>query len=245
MPDEASTRLRLNQAIAKTGLCSRRKADELIAAGKVKINGITCRDFNATIDTETDHLDVNGKALSFKQYQYILLNKPRGVLTTVTDDRGRKTVMHVLPRELRHLKPVGRLDMNSEGLLILTNDGEFALKMTHPRHHLPKLYEVIVRGSVPDEALDLLADGVPLEDGVTLPANVELLERTAQQTVIHITLREGKNRQIRRMFGYVGHPVLRLVRLSIGGLQLGQTRVGTWRYLTSQEVSDLYSQSTD
>jgi pseudouridine synthase len=237
--------LRLNQALAATGFCSRRKADELIAAGRVAVNGTVCTDFSRTIDPQNDRLHVDGKALAFQPHIYIALHKPRGVVTTTADERGRKSVIDLLPASLRHLKPVGRLDMNSEGLLILTNDGEFALRLTHPRHHLPKLYAVRVRGQVSDRHVRQLASGVQLEDGITLPAEVTVTERNKTYTDLQITLKEGRNRQIRRMFAYLGYPVQRLVRLAIGGLQLGHTAAGTWRYLTSQEVSALLQQSTD
>lgn len=237
--------MRLNQAIARTGFCSRRKADELIAAGKVRINGEVCTDFSRDIDPDFDKLEVSGKSLSFKEHTYVALHKPAGIVTTMSDEKQRETVIDLLPPKLRHLKPVGRLDMYSEGLLLLTNDGEFALRLTHPRHHLPKVYAVKVTGSVTDAHAQLLAKGVPLEDGKTLPAKVTILERNKSYTELEITLVEGRNRQIRRMFAYLGYPIARLVRLAIGGLQLGHIAPGAWRYLTSQEVSDLLSQSTE
>lgn len=236
--------LRLNQAIAQTGFCSRRKADELIAAGQVQVNGRVCRDFNAQIDETKDALRVNGKLLSFRKYAYVALHKPRGVVTTKADERGRKTVIDLLPSDLKHLKPVGRLDMYSEGLLILTNDGQLALELTHPRHHLPKRYVVTARGSVSDKTLQMLREGVELSDGLTLPAAVHVASRGQRSTKIEITIFEGRNRQLRRMFETVGHPVQRLVRVAIGGLQLGHMSPGTWRYLTSQEVSALKEQTT-
>lgn len=237
--------MRLNQAIAQTGLCSRRKADDLIAAGKVKVNGAICNDFARDIDPDSDRLEVEGKRLAFKKFTYVALNKPPGVVTTMSDEQERETVIDLLPKTLRHLKPVGRLDMYSEGLLILTNDGDLALKLTHPRHHLPKLYSVKVRGDMTNREAKMLAQGVPLEDGRTLPAKVRIAERNKTYTVVEIALVEGRNRQIRRMFAYLGYPVARLVRLAIGGLQLGQMAPGDWRYLTSQEVSDLIYQSTE
>jgi 23S rRNA pseudouridine2605 synthase len=237
--------LRLNQAIAQTGLCSRRKADELIAAGRVRVNGIACTDFSRDVDPDNDALDVDGKLLSFKTYTYVALHKPVGVVTTTSDEQDRETVIDLLPAKLRHLKPVGRLDMYSEGLLILTNDGDFALKLTHPRHHLPKLYSIQLRGSLSDKHANMIAKGVPLEDGKTLPAKVRIVERNKTYTEVEITLVEGRNRQIRRMFAYLGYTVLRLVRLAIGGLQLGQAAPGTWRYLTTQEVASLINQSND
>jgi len=237
--------LRLNQAIAQTGLCSRRKADELIAAGKVRVNGEVVTDFSRDVDPERDKLEADGKRLSFKSFTYVALHKPAGVVTTTSDEQDRETVVDLLPKNLRHLKPVGRLDMYSEGLLILTNDGDFALKLTHPRHHLPKLYLIRIRGNLTDKQAKLLADGVPLEDGKTLPAKVQIVERNKTYTDVEVTLVEGRNRQLRRMFAYLGYPVVSLVRLAIGGLQLGHVAPGKWRHLTSQEVADLLIQSTD
>jgi 23S rRNA pseudouridine2605 synthase len=205
------------------------------------LNGTVCRDFNAEVDPDVDRLEVDGKPLPFKQFTYVMLNKPPGVVTTTSDEQGRKTVIDLLPPELKHLKPVGRLDMYSEGLLILTNDGDLALRLTHPRHHLPKRYAVRIRGCITDRQLQLLVNGVPLEDGITLPAQVRLRDRNKNQSELELTLIEGRNRQIRRMFAYLGYPMLRLVRLAIGGLQLGHATVGTWRYLTSQEVALLQS----
>lgn len=237
--------MRLNQAIAQTGYCSRRKADELIAAGKVRVNGVAVTEFGLQIDPDRDELEVGGQRLSFKAYKYVVLNKPAGVVTTTSDDQDRETVLHLLPKDLRHLKPVGRLDMYSEGLLILTNDGDFALKLTHPRHHVPKLYIVRVAGELSDKHARLLAKGVELEDGKTSPAEVYIVERNKSYTEVEITLREGRNRQIRRMFASLGYTVQRLVRLAIGGLQLDHIATGSWRHLSSQEVNDLLTQSTD
>jgi 23S rRNA pseudouridine2605 synthase len=235
--------LRLNQAIAKTGFCSRRKADELIADGKVSINGQICTDFNTRVDEAKDVLTINGQRLNFQQLAYVALNKPKGVVTTSSDEKGRPTVVELLPAELRHLKPVGRLDMYSEGLLILTNDGHLAMKLTHPRHHLPKRYIVSVKGSVSDASLRKLQHGMMLEDGPTQPAKVNLLNRGKDATKVEISIAEGRNRQLRRMFEALGHDVRSLVRVAIGGLQLGHMVPGTWRHLTSQEVSALKEQA--
>lgn len=238
---ESGERLRLNQAIAKTGLCSRRNADELIAAGRVYVNGVKSKDFNRLVDPAVDELTVDGKPIAVKKYVYIAMNKPAGVVTTTSDERSRQTVIDLLPDSLRHVKPVGRLDMYSEGLLLLTNDGDFTQRLVHPSQHMPKVYWVKVKGQLQNSDLIALQSGIPLEDGFTLPAGVRLVERNKTYTEIEITLIEGRNRQIRRMIDYLGYRVLRLVRLAIGGLQLGQIAPGTWRYLTSQEVSELLS----
>ncbi len=240
--DSCDSRLRLNQAIAKTGLCSRRKADNLIAEGRVSVNGEAVANFALLVDPACDTLCIDGQPVSFKKCQYVLLHKPPGFVTTMSDEAGRQTVMDLLPGHLSHLRPVGRLDMYSEGLLILTNDGRLTQKLTHPVHHLPKLYRVIVSGCLDDRDLRCLKTGIPLEDGQTLPAKVKLVSRNDSYSEVDLTLVEGRNRQIRRMFAYLGYRVLRLVRLSIGRLQLGQIAAGTWRYLTNAEISLLTSE---
>jgi 23S rRNA pseudouridine2605 synthase len=237
-------KLRLNQALAKTGFCSRRKADELIAAGRVSVNGEITRDFSVAIDPNRDILAVDKRPVSFKNATYILLNKPPGVVTTRSDEQGRKTVMDLLPDNLRHLRPAGRLDMYSEGLLILTNDGDFAQKLTHPSHHLPKLYRVTVKGFLKNADVKQIRKGVTLEDGPTLPAQARILERNKSYSEVELTIREGRNRQIRRMFEHLGYTVSRLARLAIGRLQLGQVPSGTWRFLTSSEVTHLLCDSS-
>jgi 23S rRNA pseudouridine2605 synthase len=236
-----SSGLRLNQALAKTGFCSRRQADELIAAGRVSLNGAVTRDFSVTVDPQKDRLAVDGKLLAVRPYLYIAMHKPEGVVTTAADEKGRTDVLTLLPAELQHLRPVGRLDMYSEGLLILTNDGDLTQKLTHPMHHMPKLYRVTVKGRVSDKALTELADGVELTDGPTRPAEVTLVDRNKSYSELEITLYEGRNRQVRRMCEHVGYPVSRLVRVALGGLQLGQMPPGTWRYLTDAEVRILKS----
>lgn len=240
MPDKSES-LRLNQALSKTGYCSRRKADELIAAGRVSVNGEVTKEFWQPIDPARDRLSVDGKPLSIKRYLYIALHKPAGVLTTTKDDHGRGHVLELLPAELRHLRPVGRLDMYSEGLLILTNDGDLTQQLTHPVHHMPKLYHAKVHGFITDHVLKQLSSGVLLEDGPTQPAKVKLLNRNKSYSELEITLREGRNRQVRRMCEQVGYPVSRLVRVAVGALQLGQMPPGTWRYLNDAEVKLLKS----
>lgn len=230
---------RLNQAIAKSGLCSRRKADALIGAGRVSVNGSVVDDFARTIDPQSDIVEVDGRRLSFKAFVYVAMYKPRGVVTTCEDERGRRGIVCLLPRALQHLRPVGRLDKNSEGLIIFTNDGQLTQKITHPVHHLPKKYLVTVRGDMKSRDIKQLEKGVMLEDGPTLPAQARLLERQGQATVIELTIREGRNRLIRRMLGHLGYRVSRLLRVSIGGLQLGQMTPGSWRYLSADEIREL------
>lgn len=229
-------KLRLNRAIALSGICSRRQADELIKAGRVKINGQKCVDLSFQVSADLDRIEVDEKPISFRSHLYIALNKPRGVVCTRSDEQGRQSVLDILPEKFSHLKPVGRLDMYSEGLLLLTNDGDFAQKLTHPSLHMSKVYQVQVRGQIKDTHLDQMARGVELEDGMTKPAKVELLSRNNSYSEFMLTLTEGRNRQIRRMCEKLGFPVVRLLRLAIGRLQLGQMNPGSWRYLTNAEI---------
>ena len=234
--------MRLNQAIASTGFCARRKADELIAAGRVKVNGKVVQDFSRQINPDVDRLTVGRIELKFANHIYVAMNKPAGVVTTRSDESSRETVIDLLPNELRMLRPVGRLDMYSEGLLLLTNDGNFAQQLTHPSMHVSKIYEVKVRGPIEDRHLDMMARGVELDDGTTLPAKVKLISRNKTYSDFEISIREGRNRQIRRMCTHLGYSVVRLVRLGIGRLQLGQIPTGSWRYLTDDEVRLLFPQ---
>ncbi len=234
--------MRLNQAIARTGYCSRRKADELIAAGMVQVNGEVVHEFSYQVDLEKDQLNVAGKDLSLKRHIYVVMNKPPGVVTTMSDENGRETVLDLLPEKLRMLRPVGRLDMYSEGLLLLTNDGGLAQQLTHPSKHLPKTYEIKVKGAVTDADLHKMEKGVMLEDGITLPAKVKLQERNKIYTEFQISITEGRNRQLRRMCAELGYTVVRLRRTGIGRLQLGLIPTGTWRYLTDDEIRLLFTQ---
>ncbi|HEY9715681.1 MAG TPA: pseudouridine synthase [Chroococcales cyanobacterium] len=230
---------RLNRAIAATGFCSRRQADQLIAAGRIKVNRLRITDFNYLVDLGRDRLFVDGKPIAAKTCEYILIYKPRGVVTTMRDEKGRTTVVELLPRELRHLKPVGRLDMDSEGLLLLTNDGDLAQHLAHPSNHIFKFYKVWVDGQVSDEFLDAMCEGVRLDDGMTLPARVRLIKRNEDESQFEIGIQEGRNRQIRRMCATLGYPVIRLVRVAIGELQLRLMEPGQWRHLTKAELDKL------
>ncbi|MBS1952921.1 MAG: rRNA pseudouridine synthase [Cyanobacteria bacterium SZAS-4] len=232
---------RLNRAIAATGFCSRRRADELIAGGKVMVNGNVVSDFNFAVDLSTDKLIVDGHVLKAKQLDYVVIYKPKGVVTTCSDEMGRESILELLPRNLAHLKPVGRLDMDSEGLIILTNDGDLAQSLAHPSQHVFKRYEALVEGNITDAALKQLAKGIRLEDGFTLPAETTLINRSEDESIFEIAIREGRNRQIRRMCAKLGYPIIRLVRVAIGGLQLGEMEPGEWRHLTVREIKALKS----
>lgn len=232
---------RLNRAVAKSGLYSRRQADELIKTGQVRINGRKIQDFNYLVNLEEDKLEINGNPVVEKPLAYILLNKPKGLITTCKDERGRKSVLDLLPSDLQHLLPVGRLDMDSEGMLILTNDGALAQRLTHPSHHVLKLYEVTVSGTIAQSTLGILETGVILSDGPATATNVQLLECTNHLSRFQVALSEGRNRQVRRMCAKLGYPVIRLVRVAIGELQLTGLESGHWRHLTATEVATLRS----
>ncbi len=239
------TELRLNQAIAKTGYCSRRAADELIAAGRVKVNGQVVKEFGTPV-TNKDTLMVDNKPVRVQKYTYVAMYKPFGIVTTCQDEKSRETILDLLPENLSHLRPVGRLDLASEGLIILTNDGELTQRLTHPSMHTDKCYEVTVKGRMKAQDFQLMASGVELDDGKTLPAKVKQLRSNTpgkqSTTSFELVITEGRNRQIRRMCEMLGYSVITLVRTGIGALQLGKMTPGTWRYLTVEEINALNNQ---
>ncbi|MCC7531333.1 MAG: rRNA pseudouridine synthase [Candidatus Melainabacteria bacterium] len=230
-------KLRLNRAIAATGICSRRRADELIKAGRITVNGQPALDLSLQVDLLKDCIAVDGKPLYKKPFDYVVLYKPRGVVTTCEDEQGRRTVIDLMPPDLQHLKPVGRLDRDSEGMIILTNDGALAQTLAHPCHHVEKTYRVTVDGLIDESALTILRQGVRLSEGITQQARVHSLKRSGNMSSFVIVIREGRNRQIRRMCAKVGYNVLRLVRERIGALQLNLKEPGEWRHLMASEVS--------
>ena len=231
---------RLNKAIAASGLCARRKADELIFAGRVAVDG-TPETNPARRVGPGEIISVDGQPLSRKQEcAYLLLNKPVGTVSTMSDPQGRPTVMDILPETARGLGlfPVGRLDFFSEGLLLLTNDGELANRLTHPRHHVDKTYEVLVRGPVPEQALETMRSGMRLSDGTPLlPVAAARAEGgEGRGTLLRLVLRQGVNRQIRRMCDDLGLTILRLMRVAQGTLRLGNLKPGETRRLNAEEV---------
>ena len=233
--------IRLQKFIADSGLCSRRKAEELIESGRVKVNGHPAL-IGQKVDPKKDLVTVDGQKLVMRpkgQNRYIMLNKPRGYLTAMSDDRGRKCVIELLEGVPERVYPVGRLDLNSEGLLLLTNDGEFANLMTHPSHRVPKCYRVTVHNKVTDEAQIALSQGVEIDGQKTLPAEVRVVTEEEGSTVMLITITEGRNRQIRKMCEAVGLTVARLKRISIGPLRLGMLSPGEYRDLRKDEVDAL------
>ena len=234
--------VRLQKYIAMCGVASRRAAEEMIKDGKVKVNGNKITEQGVKVEIGADKVFVNGKEIKpvNKDY-YIMLNKPAGYVTTVKDQFDRPTVIDLLGEEITaRVFPVGRLDYETEGLLIMTNDGDFTYKVTQPKHNIDKTYIAVIKGGISIKGLAMLRQGVKLDDGfVTSPAQVEMLNADNGHTVIKITIHEGKNRQVRRMFEAVGCKVVELQRISIGKVELGNLPLGRWRYLTSHEISYL------
>lgn len=231
--------MRLQKFLANAGVSSRRKAEELIARGRVKVNGRIVTEPGTKIDDAKDVVAVDGKKIESAETVWIALHKPRGYLSTRRDPQGRPTVYELLPPSLHGLFYVGRLDLDSEGLLLLTNDGDTANRMLHPRYEVERVYEVLVRGEVKPDKIDMLLDGVELDDGVATAESVKVLGVTRNEMRMRLTLREGKKREVRRMLWAVGHKVLRLKRLSYGPIKLGRLPEGKWRQLTEAELRSL------
>ena len=236
---------RLQKILSQAGIASRRAAEKLIAEGRVSVNGTTVREMGTKADAAADDIRVDGRRIKAAQtLRYILLNKPAGYVTTRSDPQRRPTVIDLLRGVREYVYPVGRLDYDTEGLLLLTNDGDLAARLTHPRHGVERTYEARVAG-VPDaQAIDRLRKGIPLDGRRTQPADVDLLSRRSKGTedrdaLLRITIREGRNRQVRRMLEAVGHPVQALARTRIGSLTDRQLRPGTWRELRPEEVRAL------
>ncbi|MBR2315468.1 MAG: rRNA pseudouridine synthase [Clostridia bacterium] len=240
----ADNSMRLQKYLAECGVASRRKSEELIEQGKVKVNGRVAR-IGDKINPKKDDITVSGKKIvKSRQYTYIILHKPRGFITTMSDEMGRKCVAELIKDVNARVYPVGRLDRDSEGMLLMTNDGEFANAMTHPTKHVPKTYRVTVRPSITDEQITALTTGIMLEGRKTAPAEVRVLTREEGRVVIEIVLYEGRNRQIRKMCESLGLEVARLKRTAIGTIKLGMLPQGKWRELTEDEVHKLMSNTS-
>lgn len=231
--------MRINKYLAECGVASRRNCDKLILEGLVTINGKVCS-LGADVDENTDVILVDGKRInSIKKYSYYMMNKPKGYVCTVKDDKDRKTVMDLLPPSVGRVFPVGRLDYDSEGLLLFTNDGDFCNRLLHPSNEIPKTYLVKIEGSLEDSSLDKLRKGVIIDGVKTKKCNIRIVDETKTFTKYHVTVTEGRNREIRKMFLTQGKEVKFLKRIKIGDLRLGSLNRGDVRKLTSEEIEYL------
>lgn len=235
----ADNKVRLQKYLSECGVASRRKAEDLIMAGKVKVNGKPAS-IGDKIDPKSDTVVVAGKKVKkTKKNTYIMLHKPRGFITTLSDEMGRKCVAQLVEDVGTRVYPVGRLDRDSEGLLLLTDDGEFANALTHPTRHVPKTYRVTVRPTITDEQITALTTGIEIDGRMTMPSEVRVLEKKEGRVVLEIIIYEGRNRQIRKMCDSLGLEVARLKRTQIGSVKLGMLKQGDWRNLTEDEVHKL------
>jgi 23S rRNA pseudouridine2605 synthase len=231
---------RLNRFLARSGVSSRRGAEELMAAGQVTVNGVVVREPGAKIDPEADVVEVDGVVVGVSEGRmYVMLNKPTGYVSTLSDPQGRRTIAELMPETDRRLFNIGRLDMDTTGLLMLTDDGELAHRLMHPRYHVSKEYLATVAGRPAEETLQLLRNGIELDDGPTAPAEASTERLGNTTSVVRLVIREGRKRQVRRMLGAVGHRVLALHRVRFGPISLGDLPIGVTRELTEQETAAL------
>jgi 23S rRNA pseudouridine2605 synthase len=237
---------RLQKFIARCGVASRRQAEKMITEGRVSVNGRIVQELGFKIDQRIDQVLVDGREIRLEEEKvYILLHKPEGYVTTVTDPQGRPTVLDLVKRspQLREIRlfPVGRLDFNTTGLLLLTNDGGLTHALTHPSHQVEKTYTALVKGVPDQEALHALRNGILLEDGLTSPAKVDIFAIKAGHAILRLVIHEGRKRQVRRMCQAIGHPVVALQRIAFGPLNLGRLKQGDYRFLTAEELRLLKS----
>lgn len=230
--------MRLQKFLAECGVASRRKCETIIRAGRVQVNGVPAA-LGQSIDPDTDTVTLDGRPLIRDTECYIVLNKPAGTVTTASDTHDRRTVYDCLAELSTRVVPVGRLDMDVTGTLLLTNDGELAHRLMHPRYEIDKTYEALVEGCMTRETAEKLAAGIELEDGATAPAEVQILETVGGASLIRLTVHEGRNRLVKRMCAAVGHPVRRLHRIAVAGLTVEGLEPGEWRYLREDEVRAL------
>jgi len=232
--------IRLNKLLSQRGVASRREADRLIGEGCVEVNGRLVQELGTKVDDAKDRITVKGhKVKPGRELVYMVLHKPPGILVTLHDPLGRPTVRTLIPKLPEGVFPVGRLDRESEGLLLLTNDGELAFRLTHPRYEVPKVYLVRVEGAVPADTVAKLEAGILVGGKKTAPAKVKVLETREAFTVLQVEVHEGRKREIRLMFSSVGHEVIRLERASFGGIRLERLEPGRWRFLKAAEVRRL------
>ncbi len=234
--------IRLNRYLSMCGVTSRRKADRLIEEGRVRVNGEVVRDLGVKIDPELDIVEVDGKEVKPPRKRYIILNKPCCYLTQLgRSQSGKKTIEELIKDIPERVFPVGRLDYNTEGLLLLTNDGELANRILHPRYKLPKVYLALVKGRVTEESLRKMRKGTELEDGPAKPDSVRVVRYEGKNTLLEITLHEGRKHIVKRFLASFGHPVIKLKRIAIGPLKIGKLPPGKWRDLSPRELRQLFS----
>lgn len=233
-------KMRLQKYLALCGVASRRAAEKLITDGRVAVNGVTITELGTKVSSK-DKVTFDGKPVSDGEKKiYIALNKPVGYLSSASDDRGRQTVVDLVKGDFaERLYPVGRLDYDTEGLIFLTNDGDFTYAVTHPKHNIDKTYEAVIRGRLTEDEIIALCRGVDIDGFVTSPALVDIIDEHDGKATVQITIHEGKNRQVRRMFESIGHRVLKLKRISVGRVKLGNLKSGQWRELTEREIKNL------
>jgi 23S rRNA pseudouridine2605 synthase len=234
--------VRLQKAIADSGLASRRKAETMITEGRVTVNGRVVRQLGTKVDLERDHVKVDGRHLKpVPPSVFLMLNKPKGCVSSLSDPAGRPTITDLLAGVGLRVFPVGRLDYDSEGLMLLTNQGDLAQTLLHPRYHVPKTYLIKVKGVLTDEEITSLERGVQLDDGLTAPASVQKVRKAKENSWLEVTIHEGRKHQVKRMLEAVGHPVIKLTRVRFGPLALGNLPPGEYRYLTDREANAVRS----
>lgn len=239
-PEGGNPPQRINRILSLCGICSRRQADELIRAGRVAVNGGAATDLGIKAVWGQDRIQVDGREIpSPTERLYVMLNKPFGYISSLRDPEGRPLASDLLSGIPQRLYPAGRLDFDSMGLILFTNDGEWAHRLTHPRYRVPRTYKVTVEGKMLDEALGALEKGVELDDGTSASAKVALLKRGTDQSLLRMTIYQGRNRQVRRMLQALGYEVIHLVRIGFGPLQLGNLKVGSYRFLEPEEVKGM------
>ncbi len=231
---------RLQKVLAHSGVASRRKCEELIQNGHVSVDGSIITELGYKVDSASQTITVDGNKIEIEQKVCLMMYKPTSRITSVSDPEGRKTVMDLITGVEQRVYPVGRLDYDTSGLLLLTNDGELTNRLLHPSYHLEKVYRATVRGMVDKELISQLEHGIVLEDGKTAPADVHVLRQHPRESVVEITIHEGRNRQVRRMFDTLDAPVKRLKRIQFGPIELGDMMQGHWRYLKADEWNVLY-----
>ncbi len=235
--------IRLNKFLAQAGVASRREVDKMIAEGRIKVNGQVVQVLGYKIDDEKDKVDVEGRRVEKEEELiYLMINKPPGYLVTLKDNFQRPTIQQLLPSLRKRVFPVGRLDYDSTGLLLLTNDGELAYRLTHPRFKVPKVYMVKVKGEPVPSELTRLEKGIYLDGKKTAPAKIAQIGGDLKKSLLKVEIYEGRKREVKRMFQAIGHKVIQLQRINFGGLGLGSLKMGKWRFLTRKEIETLKKQ---